>query len=91
MASHRKNSKVSFAEIRNPGYNSGKPSVKTAAKTTKPNVAKKSNSPIELMVDISNTDDGENILAQITPHLLAKTNNQNKKGELVLIELRFAQ
>ena len=43
------------------------------------------------MVDISNTDDGENILAQITPHLLAKTNNQNKKGEPVLIELRFAQ
>ena len=39
----------------------------------------------DLTLEISNMEDGENLLAQITPYLLAKTNNQNKKGKLNFI------
>ena len=44
-------------------------------------VKTKSSFPIDLTLDISKTNNGDNILAQITPHLLEKTNKQNKKGD----------
>ena len=35
----------------------------------------------DLTLEISDLEDGEKLLAQITPYLLTKTNNQNKKGK----------
>ena len=81
-------------ELQNPGYKSNQTSLKRSEEPTEPidamneRIVSFGNPPdgdITIWKGLSDFGDGRNLLAQITPYLLTKTNNLNKEGKLNLI------
>jgi len=78
---------ASSIELQNPGYKSVQNSLKKPEPTEpvggvhERKVSFGHQNASDLTLEISDLGDGEKLLAQITPYLLTKTNNQNKKGK----------